>query len=470
MPFAGQDTSQTAVYRRLASHATILKIVLGFLALITVGTVLLRLPSAQQEGAGVGWLDSLFVATSAACVTGLTTVNVGESYSRFGQSILLALVQMGGLGIMTAGTVFLLFRGRGLSSRSEDFINSQVGRLRSARPLDIFLYAFALVLIWELLGTVALAWLMLEHDPLMPVGEAVWQAGFHAVSAFCNAGISTYPDGLGAWGDHPARLAVVFVLVVAGGIGLMTLVNFRYFYWWRRDRLRRGQLTLQTRVCLGVSALLLLLGMLLTWVTEADHSLRGLPWWRQAGWALFHSAMTRTAGFNVVDLEQMSPTALLGSLPLMFVGGAPSSMAGGVKVTTLVLLAASSVAALRRRSDLVAGRNNLRPDQAHAAVMLVVLAGFTLFLGVMLLMHIEEGGVAASGVHHWLAVVFEAVSALCTVGLSTGITPDLTPGGKLVVIVLMFVGRLGPLCLAMHLARPPSQPRVSYPEQEVSMG
>lgn len=470
MPSGGLESTPTAVYRRISSPSTIGKITVGFLLLIVVGTLLLQLPVSTTPGNRVGWLDSLFVATSAACVTGLSTVNIGEVYSRFGQAVLLGLIQVGGLGIMTVGTLFLLFRGRGLSSRGEDFISSQVGRLRNARPVDIFIYAFLIVLVWEALGTMALTYLLLENEPELPVGQAVWEAAFHAVSAFCNAGISTYPEGLVRWADRPAALAVVVLLVVAGGIGFMTLVNFRYYYWWRRDRLRRGQLTLQTRICLAASVFLLVWGALTTWVTELGHSFQGQPWWRQAIWALFHSAMTRTAGFNVVDLGDMAPASLLGSIPLMFIGGAPGSMAGGVKVTTFVLLVASTVAALRRRSDLVVGRNTLSANQAHAAVMMVVLAGFVLLLGVALLMRTEESGPASAGTHHWLAVAFEAVSALCTVGLSTGITSELSSAGKGVVIVLMFLGRLGPLFLAMHLTRPAGQPKVGYPEQEITMG
>lgn len=463
-------TGQTAIYRRLATASTIGKVVGLYAALIALGALLLWLPWAQKEGVRVSLLDSLFVATSSACVTGLSTVNVGHSFSTFGHAVLLVLIQLGGLGIMTAGTLFLLFRGRGLSSRGADFINANVGKLRSARPLDVFIYAVVLVLAWEALGTVALTWLIVQNSETATFGSALWEAAFHSVSAFCNAGISIYPEGLVRWRDDGLALGVVILLVVVGGIGLMTLVNFRYFYWWRRDRLRRGQLSLQTRICLLVSLALLAFGAVFSFAGEYGHTLDDVPWWRSLQWSLFHSAMTRTAGFNVVDTGQMSPTTLFGTMPLMFIGGAPGSMAGGVKVTTLVLLGAAAWSALRRRSQMTVGRATLPQSQAHTAIMLVLLMTTTLIFAIAVLMHTEAGRPAAQSAHSWLAVTFEAVSAFSTVGLSAGITADLTPAGKLVIIMLMFVGRLGPLCLAMHLAQPLVEPRVQYPEEEVAVG
>lgn len=463
-------TGQTAIYRKLATASTIGKMVGLYALLIVLGALALWLPWSQVPGRPVRLLDALFVATSAACVTGLSTVNIGECFSTGGQAVLLGLIQLGGLGIMTAGTLFLLYRGRGLSSRGADFISANVGKLRSARPLDIFIYALVLVLAWEALGTVALTYLIVTRSESATFGSALWEAAFHSVSAFCNAGISTYPAGLARWHDDPLILGVIVLLVVAGGIGLMTLVNFRYYYWWRRDRLKRGQLTLQTRICLITSAALLLWGTLFTFAGELDHSLKNQPLGTALNQALFHSAMTRTAGFNVVNLADMSAPTLFGSLPLMLIGGSPGSMAGGIKVTTFVLLALSAWTALRRRSQMVLNRVTLPAGQAHTATMLLLFATLTLFGVLALLLHTEAGHPASQSAHGWLAVVFEAVSAFATVGLSTGITGDLTPAGKGLIMLLMFVGRLGPLCLAMHLAQPLLDPRVQFPEEEVAVG
>lgn len=462
--------SQTAIYRRLATASSIGKTTAAFGVLIALGTLLLLLPAARQPGHDVSWIDSLFLATSAACVTGLSTVNVGETYTFFGQAVILGLIQTGGLGIMVAGSLFLVMRSGGASIRSEDFIGANVGRLRGARPIDVLVYAVFLVIAVELIGTVSLTYLLLGQHEELTFGEALWGAAFHSVSAFCNAGLSTYPKGLEEWAHEPANLLVICGLVIAGGVGFLTLVNFRYYYFWRSDRRMRGTLTLQTKICLWTSFILLAWGTLFTWLSEWENTLRDAPWAKGFLWSFVHSVMTRTAGYSVLDLSKAEPVTLLGSLPLMFIGGAPGSMAGGVKITTLLLLVVAARAALRRRVELTCGRRSLPHGQADAAVMITFLSGALLMLGSGMLMQTELGHPAAQGSHGWLAVVFEAVSAFGTVGLSAGITADLTNAGKGIIIALMFLGRLGPLCLAMHLMQPAVPGRVSYPEEDVTVG
>ncbi|MBL9135133.1 MAG: hypothetical protein JNK85_04665 [Verrucomicrobiales bacterium] len=464
-------SGDTVFRRRAGSVATAGRLVISFLVLIAVGSVLLLLPAARQPGVpAIAWLDAVFVATSAACVTGLSTVNVGATFSGFGQAVILGLIQLGGLGITTAGTLFLLVRRGAGSLASEDFIAANVGRLRDARPVDVFIYSCFVVLTIEWMGTVALTYLIMEHHPSASFSQALWEAAFHSVSAFCNAGFSTYENGLIAWRDDWRALGVTSVLVIAGGIGLLTLVNFRYYYPWRRDRRRRGRLTLQTRLCLYVSLILLGLGTLFTWINEWDHTGKEAHGWQGLLWAFVHSTMTRTAGFNVVDLAEMAPETLLGSLVLMFVGGSPGSMAGGIKVTTLVLLGVVAWSALKRRSDLVLGRNTIAPAQANNAVMVALLSAMVLIVGIGLLMNVEAHRPAVETPLHWLALIFEATSAFATVGLSTGITELLSPAGKSIVAILMFVGRLGPLCLAMHLARPAQPARITFPRDDVASG
>lgn len=462
--------SQTTYYRRLATASSIGKTLAVFASLIVVGTLLLHHPAARHPGQVVSWIDTLFLATSAVCVTGLTTVNVGETYTLFGQGVILGLIQTGGLGMMMAGTLFLMVRGGGATARSEDFIGANVGRLRGARPTDILLYAVAFVVMVEMAGTVGLTYLLLGQKDEIEFNDALWQSAFHAVSAFCNAGISIYPKGLEEWSGRPWNLLLVCGLVIAGGLGFLTLVNFRYYYFWKSDRRMRGNLTLQTKICLGMSLILLVWGTLFAWLSELQNTLKDVPWWKGMLWSFVHSVMTRTAGFNVVDIGKLEPVTLLGSLPLMFVGGAPGSMAGGVKITTLLLLIAAATAALRRRVELTVGHRSLPHRQADAAVMIMILSGALLMVGCGMLMQTELGHPAAEGKHGWLAVVFEAVSAFGTVGLSTGITGDLTNGGKGIIIALMFLGRLGPLCLAMHLTQPAAPSRVTYPEEDVVVG
>lgn len=464
------NLSDTQVRRRAGMLTTMGRVVGGFGALIAVGTVLLQLPMARVDRQPVAWVDALFVATSATCVTGLSPVNLAETYTFFGQAVILGLIQLGGLGLVVAGSLFLLARSGGTSLATEDFIGANVGRLRWARPVDLFFYACFVVLSVELIGMVGLTHLILAREGAPEFDEALWQAAFHSVSAFCNAGLSIHKDGLVEWRHEPAILGLMSLLVVMGGVGLLTLVNFRYWYWWRTDRMKQGHLTLQTRVCLLTTLVLLVLGTLLSWLSEWDGTLKDEPWWRGLLWSWVHSTMTRSSGFNVVDVGEMSPITLLGSMVLMFIGGAPGSMAGGIKVTSLVLLGVVAWSALKRRSDLVLGRHTVPQDQASNAVMVTLLSAAALVLVVGMLMNVEANQLSVETPHHWLALVFEAVSAFCTVGLSTGITELLTPWGKLILVVVMFVGRLGPLCLAMHLSRPAQPARITYPREEISVG
>lgn len=443
---------------------------IGFTILIVLGTILLRLPWAHRPGQTVGWIDSLFLATSATCVTGLSTVNVAEAFNGFGQAVLLVLIQAGGLGIFTASITLVLMSGNRLSLADEQTIEATVGRLREARPRDVFIYACLFVFLFELAGVVAMFPLLVETSGDASVGQVLWEATFHSVSAFCNAGISIYPEGLARWRQQAGLLGVMNILVIAGGIGLMTLINLRYYAFWRRDPRRRGRLTLQTRLSLLLAGVLTLAGMAATLLFEWNHTLQAARGWESVSWSAFHSIMTRTAGFNVVDVGQMNPPTLLTTLGLMFVGGAPGSMAGGIKTTTFAVLVMTAWSALRRREEVQFWGRRIRPKLTNVAAMVTLMAATAVIVGVGVLMLSEDGKPAAASSHRWLAIVFEAVSAFCTVGLSTGITPLLTVWGKLMIIVLMFVGRVAPLVLSVYLARPARPLLVRFPKEEIALG
>jgi trk system potassium uptake protein TrkH len=464
--------SKSGIFRPAARRKEVdLRIVpLGFLILILSGMCLLMLPWAHQPGRSVHWIDALFLATSATCVTGLASVNVAEIFNGFGQAVLLFLIQAGGLGIFTASLSLVLLSGSRLTLADEQTIHATVGKLRQARPLDVFIYACVFVFVLELAGAVSLFMLMERDRPETNVWQCLWEAVFHSVSAFCNAGISIFPDNLAHWKDQPALLAVVEVLVILGGIGLMTLINLRYFYFWRRDPRRRGRLTLQTRLSLASAAILLVIGTLATWAFEAHHTLRGASFEEQLSWSFFHSTMTRTAGFNVVDPGDMNPPTLLITIGLMFVGGAPGSMAGGIKTLTVVVLVLTAWSALRRRDEVQFWNRRLHPKISFIATMVAMFGIMCVMVGLGLLMLFEDGHPASETNQRWLALVFEAVSAFGTVGLSTGVTPLLTAAGKLVIICLMFTGRIAPLVLAVYLARPANPLLVRHAPEELSLG
>ncbi|HTL71745.1 MAG TPA: potassium transporter TrkG [bacterium] len=440
------------------------------MAIILVGTLLLLLPAAHLPGKSIGWLDSFFLATSATCVTGLTTVNVAETFNFFGQAVLLVLIQAGGLGIFTASILLVLLSGQRLSLADEHTIRATVGRLRQVRPFDVFIYGCLFVILFELAGAVALFVHLESVVPDASVWQNMWEAVFHSVSAFCNAGLSIYPNNLEHWRNYPGLLVEMDILVIAGGIGLMTLINLRYYHFWRRDPRRRGYLTLQTKISLFMTAALLLAGTLITLSFEGGHTFTSTGWGQRISWAFFHSTMSRTAGFNVVDVGDMNPPTLLFTLLLMFIGGAPGSMAGGIKTITFAVLVLTAWSALRRQENIQAFGRRISPQVAGRAVMIALIAIATLLVGVGLLMFSEQGNASSKTSGNWLAVIFEAVSAFGTVGLSAGVTPLLTELGKVVILLLMFIGRVAPLMLSIYLARPSHPWHTRQPTEEVGLG
>lgn len=467
----GPTSNQTATTFMVRRKQMDLRIVpASFLALILIGTGLLLLPWAHNTGRSVGVLDAFFLATSATCVTGLSPINVAETFNTFGQFVLLLLIQLGGLGIFTASISLVLLSGQKLSVADEQTIRATVGKLRQVRPFDVFIYGCVFVLLLELAGAVALFMRINDAAPLQSLWRTAWEAVFHSVSAFCNAGISIYPEGLLRWRQRADILGVVDALVIAGGIGLMSLINLRYYYFWRRDPRRRGYLTLQTKLSLFTAAALLVLGTLAVLLFEQKHTLADAHGWETLSWSFFHSTMSRTAGFNTVEVGEMNPPTLLCTLALMFVGGAPGSMAGGIKTVTFAVLLMTAWGALRRRENVQAFGRRISPQASGIAVMLALLAGAVVMLGVGALMLTEHGAASSKTDQRWLGLIFEAVSAFGTVGLSTGVTPLLTALGKFVIILLMFIGRVSPLILSIYLARPAQTWHVRVPSEDVSLG
>ena len=443
---------------------------LGFLALVCAGAVLLMLPVAHAPGRTLPWIDAFFLSTSAVCVTGLSPVNIAEVLSPLGQGIILCLLQAGGIGIVTASLALVMLSGKRLSLAHEGAVAATIGRLQRASPAELFRYSCLIVALCEAAGATSLYWRLQALHPDADPAQLVWESVFHSISAFCNAGFSTFPNGLVHWRGDAILLGIIDVLVFAGGIGLLALINLRYYHFWRRDPRRRGRIALQTKLAVIVSLVLIAAGTLITLLFEWNHSLAGQTAGHRLSWSLFHSVMTRTAGFNVVDPGAMLPATLLFSMALMFIGGSPGSMAGGIKTVTLAVLFCTARSALLRREMVQVQGRRISQRAVGIALMLSLLALTTVMLGVGCLMLTELDQPAAATPGRWLGLMFEAFSAFGTVGLSTGVTGLLTAGGKAIVMLLMFLGRVGPLVLAVYLARPMQPWHIRFPEEEVSLG
>jgi trk system potassium uptake protein TrkH len=437
-----------------------LRLALGFAALIAVGTVLLRFPAAARD-ASLTWLDALFTATSGVCVTGLSTIMVGERLSTFGQTVLLALIQLGGLGITTMSTLLLVAAGRATLSHHAE-AEDQLAAVR-VKPARLLLWVVMTTAVAETVGAAVLSE-RLDGD------DAWWRAIFHSVSAFCNAGFSLFPDSLTRYRSDPAVLATIMTLIALGGLGFIAL---RQLSLWLGAvlRRRRAPLFLHTRVVLAGSLCLWGLGAAMFLVLEWNRTLAGLPVGTRVGAGLFQSVTTRTAGFNTLDFGAMRESTLFFTLFLMLIGGAPGSAAGGVKVTTAVVILAAIRARIRNVESVSLFRRTVPAEIVQRAFQLVALAILFLTLIVAGLLITEETLSSPHGpTHHFLSLAFEAVSAFGTVGLSTGLTPALSAGGKLLIITCMFVGRVGPLALALAVFRPRGHAAFEYPREDLAIG
>ncbi len=441
--------------RRLSPGAAV---ALGFLALVIAGAFLLATPLATQ-GPRLALIDALFTATSAACVTGLTVVDTGARFSVFGRTVLLLLFQIGGLGILIVTSFFALLMRRdlGLGERFTLWKDLRGGGIRGMRKLLLGVVAFSLLI--EAVGALLLH---LSAGPIMGVGpERGFSAVFHAVSAFCNAGFSLHTESMGAYATRPAALLVVCALVMLGGLGF--LLCFELIGRLRGRRPRR--LSLQARIVLAGSALLWLGGTLLFLWSERNGALAGRGWDQRLLIAFFQSVTCRTAGFDLFPVGELSPVGGLTSLLLMFVGAAPGSTGGGVKVSTLVMVLLLLAGYFRGREHVeLAGRRI--PDSVLRESLAVLSAGLVLVLGGTLILMLVDP-VAGADLQR---SAFEVVSAFATVGLSSGLSGELGPTGKLILALLMFTGRVGLLTLALAVSGGLRKRRFRLPDEGVMVG
>lgn len=434
-------------------------VALGFAAAILAGTLLLSLPLSVVRLEELSLLDALFTATSAVTVTGLIVYDPGTFLTPFGQTVLLGLLQLGGLGTMAASASLVVLAGRRLRLRHAAALQEvmdleTVGYVRGLLKTIIGLTVAA-----EAAGWTAL-YLLWRGRP--EIADPAFAALFHAVSAFCNAGFSTFRTSLALFRDDPATNAVFMTLIVLGGLGFPVAASLgrRARAAWRQERLPPP--TLHARLALLTTGSLLAGGALVILALEWRGALAPLSW---PSWALaagFLSVTARTAGFNTVDTAALAPVTLWVLMMLMFVGGSPGGTAGGIKTTTAATVVATLWAIVRGRPRVEAFRRTIPEEQVAKALALVGIALTVAVVTVLLLLATQS--------EDPLALTFEAFSAFGNVGLSTGITPTLNTFGKAVIMAAMFVGRTGPLTLGFALAMRAARGRVTYPPEKIMIG
>jgi trk system potassium uptake protein len=436
---------------RLATSSPPRILVLGFAAIILIGASLLMMPFATASGQSPRFIDALFTATSATCVTGLVVVDTGTYWSFAGQLIILSLIQVGGLGFMTMATLFAIFLKRRISLKErlvlqEAFNQTSIeGIIRLVRK--VVLYALSIEAIGALLFTIRF---MFD----MPAGEAVYKGIFHAVSFFNNAGFDIMGDyrSLVDYVGDPLVNIDAMLLIILGGLGFVVLADLVEF------RKLKNRLSLHSKVVLSMSGLLIVIGAVVILVFEYTNSrtMGPLGFGEKILAALMQSVSPRTAGVNSLDIAGLRQATQFMIIILMFIGASPGSTGGGIKTTTFAALAGAVMAMVRGKEDVVLFKNRLAQERVYKALTVTLFAFALVMTATMILSTTED--------HQFLMILFEVTSAFGTVGLSMGLTTQLTLAGKIIIILMMFIGRLGPLTLTYAVGR--KQQRVLYRHAE----
>ncbi len=442
--------------RRLSSSQIIL---LGFLGVIASGTILLMLPWARAGAGSAPFLDALFTATSATCVTGLITNDTATYWSVFGQTVILCLIQVGGLGVITVAIFITKLSGRKIGLMQRSTMQEAIAAPQMGGIVRMTGFILKMVVVIEALGAAALLPAMI---PEFGIVRGIWYAVFHSISSFCNAGFDLMGvkepySSLTSYTGDVAVNVIVMVLIVVGGIGFLTWDDVK------RNRFHLRRYRMQSKVVLTVTAVLIVLPAVFFYWKEF-----GMPGWEDMSVgerilaSFFQSVTTRTAGYNTVDLTQLTQSGQMIMILLMLIGGSPGSTAGGMKWTTLAVLFATAVAVFRRRPNAHIFGRRIPNDTAHYAATVLILY-LSLFLA---------GGIFIGCAENMPIVpaLFEAASAIATVGVTLGITPDLCAASKVVLIILMFLGRVGGMTI-VYAALSTKHPYVSeFPQEKIMVG
>lgn len=454
-------------------------LIASFLVLIICGAGLLVLPKSST-GQRIGFVDALFTATSATCVTGLIVKDTGKDFSMMGQIIILSLIQLGGLGIIVFGAVFALLLRQALSVSESVAMQDLLSAQTLGRIGNMITFIFVGTLLIEAVGTISIFGMWDNVAGWTPnIHEQWFYSIFHSISAFCNAGFSLFSDSFIRYDRSWEIYGVICPLIILGGLGFGVLYDLFTFGGNRLARFfksrfnSRGRflkeapkkLRLQSKIVISISILLIIFGtvgilLLELYTGDGDAAHR-----TTVSGAFFQSVTARTAGFNTIDISSMSEASRLVVISLMFIGGSPGSTAGGIKTVTLAVIIMSVVAALRKRNEVELFNRSIRVVVVGRAITVVLLFIVVLFAAILALSVSENGnGFTMSDIS------FEAASALGTVGLTTGITAFLTTAGKLIIIAVMLIGRLGPLTLLAALTFNLKPVRYSYPSEAIIVG
>ncbi len=430
----------------------------SFIAAITIGTILLLLPFSTESG-NITFIDALFTATSGVCVTGLIVQDTATYFTPFGQGVILFLFQLGGLGIMTFSTLILLVAGKRVSIKDRIIIQEGFHHRAPKNVKSLIKSIFLYALIFEALGAL---FLFLHWQKNLPWLQALTHSVFHSISAFCNAGFSLFSDSFLSYRGDAWVNIIFFVLIVTGGLGFLVIQEGKEIV---SDlfRKKKHQVSLHTKLVLTMTSILILFSFAIFVAIEWNHSLKMFSLKEKIFSSLFQVITPRTAGFNTMNLNSLSFAAVFLLVMLMFIGASPGSTGGGIKTSTAGVIFSFLKSKIVARDSVSLYRKTLPMQVITKAFTIVTLAVGIICLASFILLITHPGASIKD-------VLFEVFSAFSTVGLSLGLTPKLTPLGKVVVILIMYVGRIGPLTLLYAFSRQKSYGKYEYVEESVMIG
>lgn len=427
-------------------------LVSGYFVIIMLGSLLLMLPVATTNGQGLGAVDAVFTATSATCVTGLIVVNTKEAFTIFGSTVIMLLIQIGGLGIMSMSTLFAFVVGKKISLKERLIIQEDLNQYQISGMVRLVQYLLGFTFAIE--GTAA-AILFLRFSQDYPFWRSVYLAIFHAVSAFNNAGFDLFGNSLeGFTGDITVNF-VIMVLIILGGIGFGVMME-------AYNRIKFKKTTLQTKIVIVMTLVLLIFGFITFFILEYNNTLAGLPLLDKTLGAMFLSVTPRTAGFNTVSTGALKQSSLFLIIVLMFIGASPGSTGGGIKTTTFGVILVTMKNMITGKEDMEIYNRRFEKQIIYKAFTITMLAAALVILVTTLLLIIED--------FPFIDALFETVSAFGTVGLSTGITGQLSDISKVLITITMFAGRVGPLTLAVAIGEKQRKGTYHYPTEKVMVG
>lgn len=433
-------------------------IAMGFLLMITIGTVLLMLPIASKGGKGISFVDALFTATSAGCVTGLVVVDTYSHWSLFGQLVILGLIQIGGLGFVTIGVYLAVILKKKIGLAQREAVKESVSSIHSSGTVRMTKQIIKGTLLIE--GTAALVF-SFRFIPLLGWREGIYYSIFHAISGFCNAGF----DLMGRWEPYSSLCLFQSDVLINGGVMALIVIGGLGFFVWEDILCHKWQFkkyALHTKMVVTITGLLIVGGAGLFYLLEQNTVLLGLSEEEKILASLFAAVTPRTAGFNTVDIAAMSPAGKLLTAVLMFIGGSPGSTAGGVKTTTVAVMFLSALAMIRSSHGTNIFGRRLEEEAVRKAATVCFINLFLALTAILLLLAIQP--------LDFMDVLLEVFSAIGTVGMSTGVTRQLNTLSKVIIIILMYCGRLGSLSFILVFAQKKKVPPILNPKEKILVG